>query len=125
MQRTNCASSGGPVLDKDGDARPRRGDDAAVGAMALGVFVRLATLLAAALVPVTLVGCSDPCAAAADKLSSCGAAAGDGGSNVSTQTCDSWYLCQSNCINNATCTEILYPGGNDPLTKCQADCLGR
>jgi hypothetical protein len=111
--------------------RPHRGDAYADDPKALGVVLRLAALLGALLLPAALTGCGDACSAALDKLASCGAAAGDGGSNVSTQTCDSCYLCQSQCINNATCTEILYPGGADSLlTKCdnacnETDCLGQ
>jgi hypothetical protein len=125
MQWKNCVGSGSPGFEARRQAQLRQGDGSDAPPTAVGHGLRLAILLGAVLFPGALAGCGDECSAATDKLSSCGAAAGDGGSNVSTETCDSWFQCQSVCVNNATCTQIKYQGPDSQYTQCLQRCGGR
>jgi hypothetical protein len=125
VQWKNCAISAGATLEAARDERLRWSDAREAHAKALGFVFALAMSLGALFIPATLSGCSNACDAAADKVASCSVASADGGSNASPATCDSWQLCQANCINNATCAEILYPGSNTALTECETVCLGK
>jgi len=70
---------------------------------------------------------SDDCTSAIDHLTTCQANLSSSSSSSSssggvTMDCSGTYLCQSECINNASCDEI---NGNLPAyTSCLACCKG-
>ena len=90
-------------------------------ALALSALVASGTALAA---------CgTDDCTRAQDHLTQCMAnvssssAASSSSSGGVTMDCSGSYLCQSECINNATCDDI---NGNLPTyTSCLSNCKGR
>jgi hypothetical protein len=91
-------------------------------ALALSAVVAVGTAFAA---------CgSDDCTSAQDHLTTCMANLSSSSSTSSssssggvTMDCSGAYLCQSECINNASCDEI---NGNLPAyTSCLSKCQGR
>ncbi len=82
----------------------------------------LATSIAA------LAACgSDDCTRSADHLSECmsnlSSSANSSSGMAMTPACTGSYLCQAQCINNATCDEI---NGNLPaFTSCVTGCEGK
>jgi hypothetical protein len=72
-------------------------------------------------------GCGgDDCTRADDHFAECAANTGSGSSSSGAgmaQECSGARLCQSQCINQHTCSQIT---GNDPTyTTCLAGCLGK
>ncbi|MFT3772886.1 MAG: hypothetical protein QM820_46465 [Minicystis sp.] len=79
-----------------------------------------------ALGAVFAAGCGgDDCTRADDHYAECVASDTSSSSSgmAAAQVCSGARLCQSQCINNHTCTQIT---GNDPDYKnCLAACLGK
>jgi len=73
------------------------------------------------------VGCGgDDCTRADDHIAECAVNTGSGSSSSGmgmAQECAGARVCQSQCINQHTCSQIT---GNDPTyTACLAGCLGK
>jgi hypothetical protein len=89
---------------------------------------KIALALSAVLASVAaLAACAgDDCTRSQDHLSECQSSLSSSSSSSSgnpmTPACSGVYLCQAQCINNATCDEI---NGNLPAyTCCAASCEG-
>jgi hypothetical protein len=97
--------------------------------IALSALVIVAAVPAVSLVSLaSLAGCgSDECTQASDFLAACAppnaTTSSSSGGAAMTPACSGVTLCQSQCINQATCTEIA---GNAPtFTECLVGCKGK
>lgn len=88
----------------------------------------VASALALAGGSIVATGCGgDDCTRADDHMAECAASTSSGSSDTSSGgtalACSGALLCQSQCINNHTCTQIT---GNDPdFTDCLQGCKGK
>ena len=87
---------------------------------------KIALLAAALLSAAGLIGCGgDDCTRAEDHKADCMPVSqtSSTGMGDTTLSCSGAYQCQSQCINNFTCPQIM---GSDPkYTACIAKCQGQ
>ena len=84
-------------------------------------------LAALVLLATAVAGCGgDACTNAQDQLANCAppsSMSSSSSSGMMTTACAGFALCEAQCINNATCTQI---SGNAPAyTNCLVACQGK
>ena len=86
--------------------------------------MKLVALITMVVFPLSFaaMGCGDACDDALDKYEECGIDV-SGGDDDDDVECEGQVLCFAECVNDASCDDLMCTEHDKQYLKCVADCL--